>query len=64
MVVKIKDPKVQSYASTATQSDIPIPDKADVPYSFVSGECQQNSYQYANNFDSLLNELVAQEDIG
>ncbi len=63
MVVKIKDPKVQSYKSTATQSDIPFPDTADAPYSFTSGECQQDSSQYLNTLNGVLNKLAAQGDI-
>ena len=65
MVVKIKDPKVQSYdyESSATQSDIPFPYTADASYSFTSGECQQNIYQYPNTLDSVLKELAERRDI-
>ena len=64
MVVKIKDPKVQSYESTATQSDIPFPNLADVPYSFISGECQPiTGNRYPNTLSGVLDKLAAQEDL-
>ena len=54
MVVKIQDPKINSYLSTSSQSDIPFPVQATTSYDFISGECQSGNDDYPNNLDGIL----------
>ena len=62
MIVKIKNPKVKSYASPRGQNDISFPDVSAVSYRFISGECQGRN-RYPDKLDDVLKQLVAEGKI-
>ena len=62
MIVKIKNPKVKSYASPRGQNDISFPEESAISYSFTSGECQSRN-RYPDKLDDVLKQLVAEGKI-